>query len=485
MKSDKCRILGVMLCMVLAAGFCAACQGKAPAPSPGSQTELVPAGEENRKMDMIMWYDVDGWVSSMELNPNHPDKPDTACRVADTYMGGYSRITEEIALQHAYWIAASGCNVICCDWTNYTSYRQKGNDFSYNKRIHSNTDTMLNILDQTTSFEAPSLYVAIRLSEYKYENLQMVLDDVYTLYEKHQDHWYRFDDGTENAEKPFIVIFTDVFYNGEEWYDRAQNKWLQNLEFYEDDRFNIRWSNGYLEVVTEQDENGWFQIPADRPYWTFVEPYLDEDAGEGCYEVMYSMGTDGKVEQMSCWASMFAENQYWDPLNHEINGKTTFERTLRGVAELSPKALLVNRFNYPLAWPEQPQEGLSLYESTHIEPNRDLGFSVFDNVKKNLYLLNCWRQDAPPAPECVLTGGDSSEGILTALKSGSETVRISLTGYPQEYRVSSDPDMKDAAYQYYNLTDGIVLPEPLKASEGPIYLQTRNAFGESPVTMLE
>lgn len=487
MNLSKYRFIGLILCLVLVASFLIACDKqpvREPSSSPAPQETPVPDTEANRKMDMIMWYDCDGWVSSMTLNPDHPNKPTSSCRVADTYFGSYTKITPEIALQHAYWISSVGCNVICCDWTNYISFRQKGNNFSYNRRIYNNTEELLTTLKEVNTFDAPSLYVAIRLSNHKYEDLEMILDDVYALYEENKEKWYYFDDGSENADKPFIVIFTDVFFNGEKWYDRAKNAWFEDLTFYEDDRFNIRWSNGYLEVVTEKDENGWFKIPGERPYWTFVEPYLDEKAGEGLYEVMYSAGLNGQIEQMSCWASMFAENKYWDPLNNQINDQTTFERTLRGVKELSPKALLVNRFNYPLAWPEEPQEGLSITESTHIEPNKDLGFSVFDNVKKNLYLLNNWTMKAPSAPECLLPG-DSSESILTALKNGSQVIKLSLEGKPQEYRVSSDPEMSGAEYQFYNLTSGIVLTETLKNGDGPIYIQTRNAFGESPITKIE
>ncbi len=422
--------------------------------------------EENRKMDMIMWYDCDGWVSSMTFNPNHPEKPKVACRVADTYFGKYSKLTEEIALQHAYWISAIGSNVICCDWTNYISYRQPGNNISYNKQLYTNTDTLLSTLDGNQTFDVPNLYVAIRLSDYKYDELKMKLDDVYALYEKHRDSWYYFDDGTEQASKPFIVIFTDVFFDGTKWYDRLHNTWREDLMFYEDERFNIRWSNGYLGVTTKQDKNGWFKISGDLPYWTFVEPYLDEAAGEGYYEVMYKEGNGRTIEQMSCWAAMFSENKYWDSLNNEVNGQTTFERTLRGAAELKPKALLINRFNYPLAWPEEPQEGVSLYESVHIEPNKNFGFSVFDNVRKNLYELNGWGK-TPVKCEVISNDG--------------KTIKVSLNGYPTEYRISVNSDMLDSDWEYLNISEWIQIPENM---EGDIYVQLRNGFGESNIIKL-
>ncbi|MBO4325786.1 MAG: hypothetical protein J5950_00765 [Clostridia bacterium] len=486
MNRIPARIFAVLICAVSICCF-ASCKSSsnitAVSPAPDSEP-YVPRTEQNRKIDMIMWYDCDGWVSSMELGDNRAERPQQACRVSDTYMGKYSSLSEKTALQHAYWIYSLGCNAICCDWTNYISYRQRGSDFSYNKRIYSNTEKMLKTLKNIEAFSAPALYVAIRLSDFKYEELQMKLDDVYALYENYKDEWYYFDDGTENALKPFVVIFTDVFYTGSKWYDRLHNTWHEGeeLSFYEDSRFNIRWSNGYLGVTAQEDEKGRLRIGENQPYWTFVEPYTDKKAGKGYYEVMYNVGKNGEVEQMSCWASMYADNSYWDPLNNIIDGKTTFERTIRCVSELMPKALLINRFNYPLAWPEEPQEGLSLFESTHIEPNYDFGFSVFDNVKQNLYELNGWEKSAPPAPACTIS--DGSGKILAALKSGSAKVFLSLEGEPQMYRMSVSPDMTDAGYVYYDLTEGIILPEELKDFDGTVYLQTQNAFGDSSVVSI-
>lgn len=409
---------------------------------------------------MIMWYDCDGWVSDMPFNPLHPNVPEIACRVADTYFGKYSLMTEEIGLQHAYWISALGCNVIACDWTNYRSFRQPGSNISYNRRVYDNTDKLLTVLDDKDLFDMPSLYVTIRLSDYRYEELTMILDDVYDLYEKHKDSWYRFD---PDPSKPFIVIFTDVFFDGLRWYDRLHNEWREDLEFFDDERFNIRWSNGYIGVVANKDKNGWLQIGSDLPYWSFVEPYLDTEAGEGYYEVMYKEAKDGSIEQMSCWAAMFAENKYWDPLNNIIDGKTTFERTLRGAANLMPKALLVNRFNYYLAWPQEPQEGLSLYESVHIEPNRDFGFLVFDNVRDNLYSLNNWKK-TPCECQIVSIDGDK--------------VKVSLETYPTEYRVGSSSDLSDGTWQYLNISQWIQVGKSDK------YLQLRNGFGESEIRQL-
>ena len=52
------------------------------------------------------------------------------------------------------------------------------------------------------------------------------------------------------------------------------------------------------------------------------------------------------------------------------------------------------------------------------------------------------------------------------------------------YRMSVSPDMTDAGYVYYDLTEGIILPEELKDFDGTVYLQTQNAFGDSSVVSI-
>ena len=64
------------------------------------------------------------------------------------------------------------------------------------------------------------------------------------------------------------------------------------------------------------------------------------------------------------------------------------ERTLEPVYAIRPDVVIVNRFNYSIAWMEQPQEGLGLYHSGHFEPCEELGFEVYNHVQQQVYALN-------------------------------------------------------------------------------------------------
>lgn len=428
--------------------------------------KLTPRSEASRVMDMIMWYDNDAGPSTNDrpekgwfpLNPNHPGRvPENGhYRSATPLLGLYDQRKPETANQHLYWISAIGCNAICVDWTNYTSYRtaKDAGWKKYTAGTFLNGQNLLKTASQAAGFDVPKIYFAVRLFGEDYFGLRDVLDDLYTLYEAYSDVWYRFDDGTDKAAKPFVEIFID-------WSIMSQFKGDNVL--FDDPRWNIRYTNGYLRDVAEPDGQGNKAIPADVPLWLFVENEEDEAAGEGMYKTYYSVGGDNKPEQMVAWASIHKGGFNWDALNNIVNGLTTFERSLRGVNELSPKALIIARWNYQCAWYEEPQEGISLYESTHIEPNTDFRFEVFDNVKQNLYSLNNWIAEVPPLPEFT---------EITADK-----LVLSLAGYPVEYRIGTVSG--EGEWVYYNINEGI----PTEGLEAGVvyYIQTRNTFGESPV----
>jgi hypothetical protein len=428
--------------------------------------EPVRRSEDTRLMDMIIWYDDDigpstndrpekGWY---HLNPDHPATISKSgmYRATTPLLGLYDQRKETTAKQHLYWISALGCNAICVDWTNYTSYRTADSAGwkKYTAGTYLNGQNLLKTAASAEGFDVPKIYFAARLSGENYDGLRDVLDDLYALYEKYPDAWYRFDDGTENAGKPFIEIFID-------W--SLQAKLRQDGALVNDPRWNIRYTNGYMSQSTETDAKGYRAVPADVPVWLFVENEEDNAAGEGMYRTFYSAGKGGKVEQMVAWASVHKGGFNWDALNNVIGGRTTFERQLRNVKELSPQALIVARWNYPLEWFEQPQEGISVYESTHIEPNVDFGFAVFDNVQQNLYALNNWLGEKPPLPAVT--------------EETDRAMMLSLDGFPAEYRLGSAPG--EGEWVYYNVNEGVPKKE-LKAGS-TYYLQTRNSFGESDV----
>lgn len=426
--------------------------------------------EANRIMDMIMWYDIDtgpttngrpvkGW---WPLNPNHPNsvQTDGNYRTTTPLMGLYDQRKPDTARQHLYWIAALGCNGIAVDWTNYTSHRfalkNSGADwYKYTLGVYKNTEVLLSTADVEDQFDAPDTYCVVRLHGEDTAGLKDTLDDVYTLYQEHPNSYYKFNDGSNRADKPFVVIFIDGSLRSQ----LVEGKWS-----FDDKRFNIRFSNGYLTESTKIEEDGSRSIAGNVPLWLFVEAEVDADAGEGMYTIYHKDSPDGSVEQMIAWASLHRGGFNWDELNNIIDGKTTFERTLRGVKEMRPKALLINRFNYAMAWKKEPQEGVSLMGSTHIEPNEDFGFLVFDNVKENLYDLNMWNKNKPADPKVVKVDGN--------------TLFIDLSNFPTEYRVSlSENEMGE--WVYYNINDGIQVEDLMVGKT--YYIQTRNTFGESTI----
>ncbi len=420
--------------------------------------------DNKREMDMIVWYDIDhgsdhknqiGW---WPLNPQHPNKVKAVglYRSTTPLLGLYNIQDETTVKQHLYWISALACNAITCDWTNYSTYRLATTNKGYLEDIYLNTESLLKTAQEykDAEFSVPKVYTTIRLYEENYDDLKEVLDDCYTLYEKYSNAWYKFD----GSNKPFIVIFAD--------WNLLNEKWINEDIPFKDERFDIRWSNGHIKPIAVDDGKGNLRIPAKNPYWLFVEEAKDDK--EGYYKVFYKEGKKGEVEQMVSWTAIYngwskEADSPWDGMDQVYDGKTTFERSLKGVKELSPKALLVNRFNYPTAWKQHPYEGISLYDSVHIEPNKDFGFQIFNNVMTNLYDLNYWIGNAPDKPDPVKVNEDS--------------VKISISSFPLEYRVSATEDFEGSEWEYLNINNWISYSD-LKDGEG-FYLQTRNPFGVS------
>jgi len=422
--------------------------------------------EETRKMDMIMWYDIDisplsndrperGWWF---LNPQHPDMPKlNGCfRTTTPLLGLYDQRKPETARQHLYWISALGCNVIAADWTNFTSYRtaQDAGWLKYTKGVYDNTEVLLDTAQKCDDFDAPKVYLVLRLFGEDYDKLRDVLDDVYALYSKYKEVWYTFNDGTQNAQKPFIQIFAD---------HSVLSKFSEEGPLFTDKRFNIRWSNGYLGSIGTVEGD---KVAIPYGTWLFVENEMDEaNADKGLYRAYHAKGPDKKPEQMIAWASVHKSGTEWDPLNKVIDGKTTFERTIWKVKELKPKALLVNRFNYAIAWLDEPQEGVSLYESTHIEPNEDFGFLIFDNIRENLYDLNNWEKTVVQLKDAEVVGN---------------MVKVPLDDYPTKYRISTNSDMSQSEWAYLNINSWIDISD-FDFEGNILYLQLGNGFGESEV----
>lgn len=429
-----------------------------------------------RAMDVIMLYDMDhgasinsrpdrGWWT---LNPEYPADPVDKghFRVTTPLLGTYDSSDPKVVKQHLYWLAALGCNALQSDFTNWRSIREPNVDNNvkgFFNGISRAFETQLKVISQITEFDPPKAYGMMRLNGSEFDNLQLMLNDVYAFYEKYPDSWYKFDDGSDRKDKPFLVIFAD-------W--NLLGRWTATGIPFDDERFNIRWSNGFLsgvQGVSKINDAGDRVIAKENPYWLFVENEEMPDK-KGYYRPIYNEGQDGSPEQMITWASIWKGGPNWDGMLDMVDGKLAIQRYTEPVYRIMPKALLVNRWNYPLAWLEQPQEGVSRNKSTHIEPNVDWGFKIFNAVATEIYKLNDFKQAAPPSP--AVSDYDGKKRV----------VNISVDGFPLEYRVSNSKDFKDSEWKFINITDGgIKIADQIKMAS-QIYIQTRNSFGESAIT---
>lgn len=426
---------------------------------------------DNRRMDMIVWYDIDHGKDGNDRPDNgwyylYNETPGIITvsghhRAANPLLGTYNQKDITTARQHLYWLMAAGVNGITCDWTNYQSRFDENTDpntIKYRTGVYNNTEVLLQAVAELQASgveEVPLVYATIRLNGLDFDMLERVLDEVYSLYEKYPDQIYHFN----GSDKPFVVIFAEKDYM------RRADRTVK------DDRFDIRWSNGHMEGMAKDDEAGNGYLTADRHGWLFVENV--KGAEEGTYKSFYTVGEDGLPEMMTAWTAVWLgwsnDGSGWDGQNTFYNGLSAFERTTVDVETYDPKALLVCRFNYALCWKEQPQEGLGLYQSVHFEPCEELGFSLFNHVTERLYDFNDWIGEAPAAPAVA-----SKEGNV---------IRLDRTGYPLEYRVGATETLADDAWDWINVNTGIDLSA--YAEQGYVYIQTRNAFGESETVRIE
>lgn len=393
-------------------------------------------------------------------------------RTTTSLLGTYESQDSAVIKQHAYWIKALGCDVLACDLTNSASPSQPGFGADmkrYVTGVNKAFELQLQCLPKISEFDAPTVYPVVRLTSTNYSNLTLMLNDMYSLYQKYPDKWYKFDDNSANNTKPFITIFVDGY---------LLNTWaLSGIPTgAKDERFNIRYSNGYLLAhanITTRDNNNIYKIPRNLPYWLFVEN-SQEVSSPGYYKPIYKETTDGLgVEQMTTWASVCINGSNWDGLRDTVNGKTPIVRYTDPVYSLKPKVLLVNRFNYPLAWLTEPQEGVSRNKSTHIEPNVDWGFLEFNDVANELYNVRAYPKAAPPL------------ALVDTFNMQSNTLKIKLDGFPLEYRLSNEPDLDTCSWSFLNVGKaGIKLSSAIDPKK-TIYIQTRNSFGVSPIGNIE
>lgn len=429
-------------------------------------------GEIIWEPDVLVWYDVDHG-SSVNSRPDHGWDPlyqqspglvtkGGIFRSATPLLGTYDQIDPVVAKQHLYWLGAAGFDAVVVDITNYNA-RETGEDFQrYMRGLINNTKVLLQAAKDMTAEgypNVPQVVIAPRLFGTDFEALKEILEKIYQLQSEYPEQVYRMAE----ESKPLVLVFCDwaVF---DDWGNRPPED--------VDDRMDIRFCNGYLDRygVFDKETGGW-AISDKRNMFLFVENKKGET--EGSYAPIYTVGKDGKPEVMCSSVSVHggwnSDGSNWDAMNNLIGGKTPFERTLEPVYAIRPDVVIVNRFNYPVAWMEQPQEGLGLYHSGHFEPCEELGFEVYNHVQQQVYALKSLKGNAPAKPEVV---SDASNRLLLA-----------LDGNPMEYRISESESFEGAEWLYYHISEGV--DYSYLASLDQIWVQTRNSFGESEAVLVD
>lgn len=429
-------------------------------------------GEIIWEPDVLAWYDVDHG-SSVNSRPDHGWDPlyqqspglvtkGGIFRSATPLLGTYDQIDPVVAKQHLYWLGAAGFDAVVVDITNYNA-RETGEDFQrYMRGLINNTKVLLQAAKDMTAEgypNVPQVVIAPRLFGTDFEALKEILEKIYQLQSEYPGQVYRMAE----ESKPLVLVFCDwaVF---DDWGNRPPED--------VDDRMDIRFCNGYLDRygVFDKETGGW-AISDKRNMFLFVENKKGET--EGSYAPIYTVGKDGKPEVMCSSVSVHggwnSDGSNWDAMNNLIGGKTPFERTLEPVYAIRPDVVIVNRFNYPVAWMEQPQEGLGLYHSGHFEPCEELGFEVYNHVQQQVYALKSLKGNAPAKPEVV---SDASNRLLLA-----------LDGNPMEYRISESKSFEGAEWLYYHISEGV--DYSYLASLDQIWVQTRNSFGESEAVLVD
>lgn len=438
-----------------------------------AETSTEETTEESKlwNPDVIAYYDIDngsscntrpdnGWFLLYTESPNIATK-DGHFRSATPLLGTYDQADPAVARQHLYWLRAAGFTAIAVDLTNIIPLeRCESNDMrKYCRGCMNNFEVLLReakkMCDEGIS-DVPKIYANLRLSGENTEDFLMLLGEYRAIYEKYPGQTYHL----RGSDKPFLGVFIDweLMNRG------AEVTSAIDLGTY----FEWRFTNGFLLNYAKDDKKGGYAIDADRKMWIFAENERGKE--EGSYLPIYTAYKGGKAEMMAAavavWRGWETDGSPWDAMNHRIGGKTPLERTLAGVYQYQPDYVVINRFNYPVVWMSESQEGMGLWHSTHYEPSVELGFTMFNAVAKEVRQM---RNLSGKAPETVRVLHDQ-DAVLS----------IDLSSDPLEYRISKNTDLSGAEWTMLHITSGISYESLL--GNKTLYIQTRNLFGESPIT---
>ena len=405
------------------------------------------------------WRHDSGW---QKFNPNHTlAAPETtapleAWRTTTPLLGLYAMKDPEVIKQHAYWMKAMGVDTVLLDWTNLPVPL-----WEYTLKI-------LEVYDGITEFVPPKLTVGYRMQETEspFTTTQEIADTVWRLCQRFPDLWFTTCDGTAQSNKPVLILWPNF---------SSDSAWKDSGPVWTDSRFNMRYMNGYLKApsngVTVYEDADWDRMKNDYPYWGFVEN--DPKPGHpGYYRNLYRRlpGTDIS-EFAITWIAIYTATptEYdWDGQFDLVDGKYCLQRYSEPLYAKPPRITFLNRWCYPAAWYLEPQEGMSLNDSTIIEPSTDVGFDNFDLAADIMFDLRKLEKHAPGKP------------VINSIEDGMY-VGFDSSNFPTHYKVSADIAGDTEQWQFININEDVIqLPYNL---QGQIfYLRTKNTFGESAPT---
>lgn len=242
------------------------------------ETEGTPSAdqersEESRRMDMIVWYDIDNGQSTNSRPDNgwyylYDETPGIITqnghfRSANPLLGTYDQADPKTARQHLYWLRAAGINAILCDLTNYDTLdaHEEGSDIHrYHSGLLRNTRVLLETAKAMKAegvSEVPKIFVSVRMFGDNRVNLGKVLDEIYVLYSEFPDEIYHLN----GSDKPFIDVFIDHV---------VMNDIVEKNTYPEDERYDMRFTNGNFGPGFATDNTGTTAgIPYDKQTFLF------------------------------------------------------------------------------------------------------------------------------------------------------------------------------------------------------------------------
>jgi hypothetical protein len=457
--------------------------------------------ENNRPITTLMWYGDDhaegtgrpvsaGWFSLYPEAPGPmPSWAGNGEYRSDTpILGTYASAATETIRQHAYWLRAAGIDVMLPEVTNCsydiplaqhpTDPVQLQNEV-YCDAIRTALASYASVLSGIRDFAPPRMMVGMRIPKNGNQNedyvgATRVADDLYAIYQTNPGVWYTYNDGSANKDKPMLLVFAEL----------GLPAW-QVVPQWTDSRFNIRYTNGYLNWLGLTSAGASAYFLNDRPYWSFVENEVDTGRPGYFRYVHRRMPTDTtQIEQASAWTALWLGQTNWLGQQEECDlpgcaGKVTFERMMDPLQTKAPRNAIVGTFNYPVASKGVEQEGQSTDESQYIEPSVFTGWKVYDKASSEIYTLRKQRKGAPGKP------------IVTYRDNATHKVVFQSANYPTQYCTSVTSTCPETNWMYLDVRTVCpkqevrtkTLPEGSPVT-GNFYLRTRNPFGDSEAVLV-